>query len=290
MDFSVAQRALENMAEASTLFLVISGGEPTIHPNFSDFILLASRLGFSLSLSTNGYILNEKILEVLVNSTTTEIGVSLYAMDEKINDSITMKKGSFTKIMENLETLSKTNISVAIKTPVLHKNYREIGKIANFCKKMGFRFKPDPMITQKNSGEPSPLKHSAADEEIIDAMMNFPEKRIAVEGVETKLCNAGKNYYAIDVFGNILPCIQLPLVLGNVMDNSIKQLWFTSKILRELREITLDKLTKCINCEYNLYCDRCPGLVFIEHGNLTDCSVINYRIARLAMEAASRLK
>jgi radical SAM protein with 4Fe4S-binding SPASM domain len=281
MDFSLIELALNKMVEAGVMFLILSGGEPTSHKDFVKIINLATKLGFSLSIFTNGTLIDDKLIEVFLNSTLTEINISLYAMNEEIHDKITQKKNSFQMTMNALKKLAKTYLAISIKMPILSLNCKEVKKVSDFCNKHGFQFKPDPLITPKNSGDNTPLNSGAKDDELIEAMKDFPQKREKIDAEETKICNAGKNYFAIDSEGDIFPCIQLPYAIGNIKNDSLKELWKSSPFLKKLRSIKAEDLTSCSNCCYNGYCDRCPGLVFIESGNLTGKSISNCRIAKL---------
>jgi radical SAM protein with 4Fe4S-binding SPASM domain len=81
--------------------------------------------------------------------------------------------------------------------------------------------------------------------------------------------------------GTIVPCHMLPtLTLGNIMQDSIEEIWRTHPLLQtmyERRTIPMQQVEGCEGCEWASYCNgSCPGLAYqqtkdLKRANPYDC-------------------
>ena len=92
---------------------------------------------------------------------------------------------------------------------------------------------------------------------------------------------SGFNSCAITPSGKVLPCNQLLYEVGDLNKNSFSEIWHNSPQLQYLRSLTIGKITKCSKCQLLDSCARCPGLAFLEGGDLLGPSPENCRIANL---------
>ena len=81
-------------------------------------------------------------------------------------------------------------------------------------------------------------------------------------------CSAGIVSCAIDENGDVIPCLPLyTVVVGNIKNNSLMDIWNNSEIFKNLRERA--KLQgKCGKCEYVLSCGGCRAESFYNNNNL----------------------
>jgi radical SAM protein with 4Fe4S-binding SPASM domain len=68
-------------------------------------------------------------------------------------------------------------------------------------------------------------------------------------------CTAGDSLITIQANGDLLPCRRMPVIVGNVLDKSIKELYYSSDFLKKLRN------TENINasCKACIYSNLCRG-------------------------------
>lgn len=79
-------------------------GEPTVHPNFKEFLYWAQEKGLRKYFCTNGMKL-DSLLETIFETQVDLIGISLDGADAKTNDSI--RRGSdFKKIISNIKKIT----------------------------------------------------------------------------------------------------------------------------------------------------------------------------------------
>ena len=77
-------------------------------------------------------------------------------------------------------------------------------------------------------------------------------------------CGAGRFYCAISPEGDVQPCVFMPLVVGNLKKERLKDIWFNSSVFKDLRD--REKLKgRCGKCEYKFVCGGCRARAFSYH-------------------------
>lgn len=72
------ERILQELAEAGTLLLAITGGEPLLRPDWWKIYLLAKRMGFLVILFTNATLVTPEVADRFVEFSPYSIEISLY--------------------------------------------------------------------------------------------------------------------------------------------------------------------------------------------------------------------
>lgn len=89
----------------------IIGGEPTVHPDFSN-ILLSAREGFDfVEVYTNATTLTDSYLK-LFSENEVQIATSVYSLDEREHDAVTLRSGSSARTLENIKRAIARGVSV----------------------------------------------------------------------------------------------------------------------------------------------------------------------------------
>jgi radical SAM protein with 4Fe4S-binding SPASM domain len=81
-------------------------------------------------------------------------------------------------------------------------------------------------------------------------------------------CGAGHNACYVSAYGDVMPCVALPLACGNVRHTPFAEIWARSDGLRQVRAIRVRHLHTCAGCEAAIFCARCPGQALVEDGDL----------------------
>lgn len=83
-------------------------------------------------------------------------------------------------------------------------------------------------------------------------------------------CGAGRLYCAVQPNGNVTPCVYLPIVVGDLREESFPDIWENSGILKQLR--TRDNLLgNCGVCDYKNVCGGCRARAYAYSGNIHGC-------------------
>jgi len=73
-----------------------------------------------------------------------------------------------------------------------------------------------------------------------------------MEGGNMYVCSAGDSLITVDEYGNILPCRRMPIVCGNVFENTLENIYFENAVFKDLRHKTIPK--ECSKCLYRYFC------------------------------------
>ena len=91
---------------------------------------------------------------------------------------------------------------------------------------------------------------------------------IEAQGYGDIPCSAGHNSCYISPYGDVFPCVQMPIPAGNLRGQRFEQIWFGSTEMNRVRAIRESQLPVCSECSIREFCERCPGLAQMEGGDL----------------------
>ena len=74
---------LQTLREKGVIFIRMTGGEPTVHPDFIEIYKTAAKLGMKVELQTNGSLLTEEVVETLTEYWPFRVRMSLYGFSEE---------------------------------------------------------------------------------------------------------------------------------------------------------------------------------------------------------------
>jgi radical SAM protein with 4Fe4S-binding SPASM domain len=97
-------------------------------------------------------------------------------------------------------------------------------------------------------------------------------------------CPAGIQYFSLRPNGDVYPCPFLQLKTGNVREQSLSNIWYSSEILANLRNRNLLK-GKCNKCSYRETCGGCRAKAWLKEGDYLasdpNCSIDLFKAKRI---------
>lgn len=161
--------------DLGALWVLISGGEPFLRPDFADIYLALKRRGLLVSVFTNACLVGPEHVELFRRYPPRDIEVSVYGATAETYDRVTRRPGSFIAFRRGLDTLLESGLKVRLKAMALCSNVHELDEIAAFCRartKDYYRF--DPLLHLRFDGD-------EARNTDIRAERLSPEEIVAVE-------------------------------------------------------------------------------------------------------------
>jgi len=128
------KRAIDDLATQNLDHLVLSGGEPTLHPDLDVLIAHAKALGFrTVEIQSNGV----KAAEIdyakrLSDAGLNKITVSLHSVDPEHSDKITRLPGGFGKTMAALHNFRKLGVLTQVAHVITKSNFKELPDTVRF--------------------------------------------------------------------------------------------------------------------------------------------------------------
>lgn len=253
---SLAQyrEVLHDLARMQTLFLMLTGGEPLLHPHFFEIGQTARDLGFITRVRTNGHNLGQDVCERLKQEVDPyAVEVSLHGADAKTHDRQTRVSGSFARLLENIKAALKAGLRMnAVATPTAW-NEHQIEAMFGLCDSLGIPLRFQGPVAPRGGVDTATLAltpssktwrlikdmviaRNAAEstQQTADIPNESSSRRREAEDCAT--CGIGVMGVDIDPFGNVKPCIHVQSSAGNLHDESIERIWKNSPLFALMRE------------------------------------------------------
>ncbi len=128
-DVSQLQGEIRQMAENGTRHLVLSGGEPTLHPQLAELIRFAESTGAFdvIEMQSNGVKCADlDYARELVEAGLDKVTFSLHSVDAEHSDSITRLPNAFAKTILAIHHFRELGILTQIAHVITKANYREL--------------------------------------------------------------------------------------------------------------------------------------------------------------------
>jgi len=266
------------LAEAGTMEITFSGGEVFLRQDLFELLQEARKLGFSIKISTNATLIGDAEAERLADLKPWEIGVSLYGGDAETHDSITTRIGSFGETVAGVRRLTERGVRVKIRSVLMKENMGQEKQLAVLAQSLGASFAQDPLLTPRSDGSLDNLIHRLSRQELQQALVpelerfsgGFDEQRweeLRQMKLRDNLCKAGVNFFTINPYGIVLPCVQFQLPAGDLKKERFKTIWNHSEIFARLRSTCNADIPGCDTCYLLPICFRCPGEALLSDGD-----------------------
>lgn len=273
---------LDGLAEAGTLYLGLTGGEPLLRPDLWEILKGASERGFAPRLFTNGTLLDQGWAARLGELGTASVDLSLHGACAESHDWMTRCPGSFDAAMAAAWRLRHRGVPVTLKVPLTGRNAGERDGIRELAGRMGAQVVFDPVVSARNCGARDTWCLRLGQQEMVDLFRSEVE---TPPGPAELTCTAGINSAHVTPEGVVRPCVQLLLDCGSLRKESFRDIWDRSATLKMLRGLADVDIVECLRCARRELCSRCPGLALLEDGDLLGPSSAACRMALARAEA-----
>ncbi len=108
------KNTIDQIVDEGCLFLLITGGDPLIRPDFSEIYEHARRRGLIVTIFSNGTLINKDHLKLFREIPPALIEITLYGIKEETYEKITGVKGSFRRCMEGVDRLLEAGLHLRL--------------------------------------------------------------------------------------------------------------------------------------------------------------------------------
>lgn len=293
LDLPKVLSLLEEAAEIGTIFVLITGGEPTLFKGWMDVVLKTLELNMIPVLTTNGSIITRQQLETLAAAGMPEITFSLDAPSPELHHKITQTNHTFDRVTTAIRNSVEVGLHTLVKCVLTTSNYENIPKFIDFVVGIGVQ---ELAITYMEPGDrnscATKFNPQVKYEDLIALRQIVLQKRQEYKGKCTIWppkdpkekhytgfvpCGGLYNGMSINAKGGVNICDKLiseeDFIYGDTFKQSLKDIWEGER-LRKLRVKTLDSLVIdpiCQGCAKLYICRTgCYVKSLIETGNPFD--------------------
>lgn len=215
------------------------GGEPFLYPQIDKVLdILENNRNIKVGITTNGSVLNTKILKKLKSINLSKLKVSFHSLDDIVFDKLTRTSGKKDMVLKNIHRLIKI-FPISINITATKLNSKEIPKTIDFFVKMGITSFHISQLTIAGNAVGS-KEERLSSEEIMELKVklntqfskNIP---VNIEYDDDKFCSFGSSL-SISPLGDVFACVAMvsyPEFRVGTIDSSRKEI-----------ETNIDKLLK----------------------------------------------
>ena len=242
-------------------YLNITGGEPLTHPDLFWLLEESNSRGITTAVLTNGTLIGRREAAALKRLEVDYVQVSLDGLCDT-HDKI-RGKGSFDLAIRGIRELKAQGIFVTIAFTAQRENYRELGRLADFCNSLGadklwFDRVVIPESEDKNNLSLGSKEYSALCRKA--SRLNRSGKISCARALQfipcreknIYSCNAGNRLLAVLADGTVMPCRRLPVKAGNITQSDFLTVYRENPELIKLQKSEIPE--RCRACEYAQSC------------------------------------
>ena len=250
----------------------ITGGEPFIRSDIKEILryLGENKDVFSYGILSNGSFIDDEMISILKDTGVTFVQLSLDG-DRKMHDSL-RADGDYDRVLKTAKYLQKNGIRTYISFTANKENYKYLPLAAKECRARGIaKLWSDRLVPIGNGREIMDLAiDSAHMHDYIKTLKKarggflaqkcYPKTEVAMNRALQFIgsngtiysCSAGGSLITVDEFGNVMPCRRMPIICGNVRDESMTDIYFGNENMKLLRMENIPN--ECISCRYAFFC------------------------------------
>jgi radical SAM protein with 4Fe4S-binding SPASM domain len=213
----------------------LSGGEPTLHPEFGRILATATGYDACVSVFTNGRWANPARLFRQFRGHSNFLGllVSLHGARAQTHEAFTRQSGSFAETLRNVRLALDAGITVALCAVLTRQNAGEIEAIAELTQRLdvqhvAFNRYVGPALPDVELAPFEMRKAVTRIEALIVAGLPVRYGECVPQCLARNSsagCLAGVAQVAIDPWGGVRPCHHAPTAVGSLREEFLLDLW-----------------------------------------------------------------
>ncbi len=266
------RRLLDDLAAEGVLTLNVSGGEATLRHDLMDILTHARARGFAIRLYTNAFLVDDALAARLATVGLYEVHVSVYSAEADEHDAVTRVPGSFARTVAGIRALRRHGLRVVVKNPQTALSTEGAVGVARLAQALDCAFRAGASLTAMEDGSLAPLAVAASPAQLVAAGLLRPWRpapepdRERAARREVMPCGVGRSSVVVLPDGEVLPCTDTPVRIGNALTEGMRAVLATSD-LAMLRTVTWADVHGCRDCDLIPACQRCHATALYQGGD-----------------------
>lgn len=280
--------------DAGMLYLLLTGGEPLLWPDFWELYKALSEMGFLLSINTNAALIDDAAIEIFREIPPTRINITLYGASDETYQKLCNSKGVFAKVDYAIKALKNAGISVKLNGSLTPDNVVDLNACILYGKKHELIYEPNtymypPMrrdvkmvgrnvrFTPREAAyyklESYKLQYGENTyKNYLKSIINqcvFPEglKENNIDCKDANMkCRAGVASFWITWDGWMTPCGMMQEPKVDIYEKSFIDAW--SELVYLNKKVKLSSI--CSKCSNQRICHSCAAMALTETGSTSE--------------------
>ena len=286
---SIAKQAKEQ----GMLYLLLTGGEPLLWPDFWELYEELIQMGFLVSINTNGSLIDEKAVKRFQKYPPERINITLYGASDETYYRLCQVKNVFKKVDCAITMLQAAHIQVKLNGSLTPQNIGDLEDVVSYAEEKKLIYEPvtymfppirrnEDMVGINDRFTPKEAAYYNGQAYRLLYGEEMYQKRLqgiikgtvpppgldesCIDPIDgTVRCRAGKASFWITWDGWITPCGMMNEPKVDLMNMSFDEGW--KQIVQISSEMRLSGV--CAKCMNQKLCHSCAAMAMAETGTTT---------------------
>ncbi|MFH1984952.1 MAG: radical SAM protein [Pseudomonadota bacterium] len=286
---------IDDITAAGCLFLLLSGGEPLLRPDFPGIYTHAKLSGLLVTVFTNGTLVSDSVAALFADLPPHGVEVSVYGATAAVYERVTGVAGSYRRCMNGIDRLAAAGVRYGLKTILMTLNAEELTAMRAMADARGVDFRFDPAIFPRLDGDKGPIDLRVDPQLAVACELDDPEAlRQWADYYDTMKdcpvletlygCGTGQSAFHIDPAGFLQPCLLVDSPRYDLKSGSFMEGW--EKVIPAVRQRRAGAGFGCNACPKRVLCGMCPAFFRLENGDEEShspylCALGTHRLERI---------
>lgn len=303
----------ETARSQGMLFLLLTGGEPLIRPDFRYILSELKKMGLMVSINSNASLIDKDMLDFFRHEPPFRFNITLYGASGEAYERL-CGSNAFDRVLANIRALKDIGIGVKLNVSLTQYNAADMQGVYEIAESLGtpmqlatYMFPPIRRDTAMVGENDRFSAEEAAKYSVMWDRMRFSEEQFRAraeamrrgisvsentdcEGTpgEGIMCRAGRSAFWINWQGIMTPCGMMTEPVASVKKLGFSAAWEATKAATA--EIRLPG--ECAACGYKHACHACAAMCVTETGHfnvkLEYVCRMTHETVRLTLEEESK--
>lgn len=270
--------------DTGLLFLLLTGGEPFLRPDFEEIYTGLTKMGLSISINTNGSLLDDGLRNLFRRLPPAMVNVTVYGASAAGYEKLCGNGAGFGSALSAVRFFRELGVTVNMNTTITPWNIDQYEQLWALAQDMGMKLRVTgynfPPARRGESPDYSRLSAEEVGEllarDVLHAGGSEQVRRIAaglgtgdeismscsMEPGDPMACYAGRSQFWITWDGRMTPCGMLNTPTARPFENGFAGAW--REIVEKTAAISL--CPDCKECELRGTCTNCAAVTAAETG------------------------
>lgn len=265
----------EEACRCGLVFLLLTGGEPSLRPDFMEILSGLKRMGLLISVNSNGWLLRGELLEQILRDPPHRFNITLYGSSNASYEAL-CGVPAYDQVLQNIRALREAGVDVKLNLTLTPENREDLEQIEQTARDLGAHLQKAaylfPPVRVTGSTEfPQRLPAELAGKlEAAGIRKSLSAQELAAlrtqlalppdKADECRYCRSGRSSFWLTWDGKLLPCGMLPQPSADVLQLGFAEAW------RQIRDGVrrLRYPAACASCRYRELCRVCLAKCYCE--------------------------
>lgn len=279
-------------ADAGMLMLLLTGGEPTVRPDFKEIYTGCRKLGLLVSINSNATLMTDDIIDFLAKDPPARVNITLYGASRETYGALCGDPSAYDRAVRTILKLKEKGVLVKLNYSVTQYNKEDATEVYQFAKDNNlviqtatYMFPPIRAMENGNctTERMTPMESSMEqlkydkfrfdmptlckrwEDECNGIKVFDPDNECQELPTERIKCRAGHTTFWVTWDWKLRPCGMMTVPSVDIEEGHFIDAWNEIKCKRENIMIP----AKCTSCKLKNMCDQCPALCYAETGSFT---------------------